>query len=72
MKKKNIFSEVMNDVIRMCSSKDRKVLIVDKLSMRMISACFKMTEILSEGITCKYTPLSHTLSIALDIFISVY
>ena len=53
-------TEIMQDVIRSNrktsgtgGGTDWRILLVDQLSMRMVSACCKMHEIASEGITCK-------------------
>lgn len=61
-----VFAEILNEVIRYRPPGYKKpekgkvewrVLVVDKLAMRMVSACTKMHDLSAEGITCKYNPL---------------
>lgn len=59
------FLEIMNEVIKYkgpakksapgkvaAQNVEWRVLVVDKLSMRMVSACTKMHDLSAEGITC--------------------
>lgn len=61
----SFFAEIMNEVIRYKAPGAKKpdpksgkvewrVLVVDKLAMRMVSACTKMHELSAEGITRKW------------------
>lgn len=60
----------MNEVIRQGKNdnKNWRILVVDKLAMRMISACCKMHDISAEGITCKFCSQFFFLFILLVFF----
>jgi hypothetical protein len=59
------FIEIMNDVVKYkgpakktapgkAAAVEWRVLVVDKLSMRMVSACTKMHDLSAEGITSEF------------------
>lgn len=58
-----MFLEIMEEIIKSMEPRKKgqpgnraaswRVLVVDKLSMRIISACTKMHDLCEEGITCK-------------------
>ncbi|ETN62750.1 syntaxin binding protein-1,2,3 [Anopheles darlingi] len=49
--KKVVGQKILNEVVRSNEKAEWRVLIVDKLAMRIVSACTKMHEISAEGIT---------------------
>ena len=54
----NFFPGIMNDVLNPLNKKGSKhqlwkVLVVDKLGMRIVSTCLKMHDLAAEGITSK-------------------
>lgn len=36
-----------------------RILVMDKLAMRIVSACLRLHDLTEEGITCKYISLAH-------------
>ena len=78
-----LFPEIMNDVVRATVKAHNKtpgkmewrVLIVDEQSMRMVSACTKMHELSTEGITSNFKfPIKKIMSFtaALLLYLSTY
>jgi hypothetical protein len=75
-----IFAEIMNDVVKYkgppkktqpgkASAVEWRVLVVDKLGMRMVSACTKMHDLSAEGITSEFSCSTFTyLNIRLTNF----
>ena len=49
--------EIMEDIIhqnKITSSSKWKILVLDRLSVRIMSACCKMKDVIDKGITCKF------------------
>lgn len=49
--RKIVEEKLLNQVLKTVITKDWKVLVLDKLSMRIISSCVRMQDIMAEGIT---------------------